>query len=621
MMKVGRMSRLAGVVAIAGAASYAVIGYASNVDAERVLGMEDPSDWTIQNGTIAGVSTERTQGAGALEVIPQGYAVLTSRLIGPLGNVADTVSFDVRLPDVQPNPFWFGDAQLFVSVPSLGIHNRFIGQRPLTGLSLGEFAQLSFQLEPDLADSLRQQYFDLQFSVVLNVPPEASGVYLVDNLQVSSEIPGHSTISSPDLPRILGFESDDDWSTDRGTITLALSPKTEGNTSLAIVPDGYTTLTSLPMTTIGPVDPQISFDLFIPAEQPDPNWFGSVQLYVDSPMLDLHNQFLGEHQLFGLEVDRFHNFEFTLSSELQSALNSAGYSDLRFRIALNAPQGASVHFIDNLQVGEVTRPLEPLAFQLRGDLVGRTSSGVISIEVDGNNDSPAVQDALFHVKSEDGNCQPGPAQVCRYLVNVVRIRVSQFSLDGNGFSGAIIRNLNPFRLSVGGGTGTTVPIPNGVEFVGYIADSADQFVSGMTGRNLTFTIDPSGGGLMVLSGSFVGSVLGKRVTATGVVTADSPLLNHPPVADAGTDQIVSSTSGCQVTVTLDGSGTVDPNSNLERLSWRWNGGIVAVGESPQVTLDRSGSWFFQLEAMDTIGGVDFDSVVVTANLPAECGTL
>lgn len=72
MMKVGRMSRLAGVVAIAGAASYAVIGYASNVDAERVLGMEDPSDWTIQNGTIAGVSTERTQGAGALEVIPQG---------------------------------------------------------------------------------------------------------------------------------------------------------------------------------------------------------------------------------------------------------------------------------------------------------------------------------------------------------------------------------------------------------------------------------------------------------------------------------------------------------------------------------------------------------------------
>ena len=59
----------------------------------------------------------------------------------------------------------------------------------------------------------------------------------------------------------------------------------------------------------------------------------------------------------------------------------------------------------------------------------------------------------------------------------------------------------------------------------------------------------------------------------------------------------------------------------ERLSWRWNGGIVAVGEAPQVTLDRSGSWIFQLEAMDTIGGVDFDSVVVTANLPAECGTL
>jgi|SRR5690606_8369057 hypothetical protein len=129
------------------------------------------------------------------------------------------------------------------------------------------------------------------------------------------------------------------------------------------------------------------------------------------------------------------------------------------------------------------------------------------------------------------------------------------------------------------------------------------------------------GWLRVLSGSFVGSVLGKRITATGVVTADSPLLNQLPVANAGSDQTVSIASGCQGTVTLDGSGTVDPNGNLERLSWRWNGGIVAVGEAPQVTLDRSGSWIFQLEAMDTIGGVDFDSVVVTANLPAECGTL
>jgi hypothetical protein len=63
--------------------------------------------------------------------------------------------------------------------------------------------------------------------------------------------------------------------------------------------------------------------------------------------------------------------------------------------------------------------------------------------------------------------------------------------------------------------------------------------------------------------------------------------DSPPVADAGPDQTVTVSVGDDTLVTLDGSGSTDPNANELFYRWEWqvNGQTYeASGVSPQVTL-------------------------------------
>src|SRR4051812_13039412 len=77
---------------------------ASVDDAMKTLGFEDASLWNSQSGVIAGTTSTRTQGSAALTVNASGFTVLTSRLLGPLGQVLPTLSFDLKIPDIQPKP-------------------------------------------------------------------------------------------------------------------------------------------------------------------------------------------------------------------------------------------------------------------------------------------------------------------------------------------------------------------------------------------------------------------------------------------------------------------------------------------------------------------------------------
>ncbi len=90
-------------------------------------------------------------------------------------------------------------------------------------------------------------------------------------------------------------------------------------------------------------------------------------------------------------------------------------------------------------------------------------------------------------------------------------------------------------------------------------------------------------------------------------------VNQTPVADAGQDAVVTDTDGNGVEgVTLDGSGSVDPDGLIEIYRWTLttNGDFVATGVTPTPDLPV-GVWDLTLTVTDDDGATDTDEVRVT----------
>lgn len=85
--------------------------------------------------------------------------------------------------------------------------------------------------------------------------------------------------------------------------------------------------------------------------------------------------------------------------------------------------------------------------------------------------------------------------------------------------------------------------------------------------------------------------------------------NRPPVVNAGPDQVVSAGPACSANVTLNGTGSSDPD--LDPLTYSWTGSFgAASGATPTVTLGL-GVHPIALTVDDGKGGTDSDSVDVS----------
>lgn len=92
-----------------------------------------------------------------------------------------------------------------------------------------------------------------------------------------------------------------------------------------------------------------------------------------------------------------------------------------------------------------------------------------------------------------------------------------------------------------------------------------------------------------------------------------PLLNQPPVADAGLDQEIECVNGAVNNVVLDGSGSSDLDSNIVLYSWLKGSRVgQEVGFDPMSKIEQQsvGAETYILRVIDASGEADEDSVEV-----------
>ena len=125
---------------------------------------------------------------------------------------------------------------------------------------------------------------------------------------------------------------------------------------------------------------------------------------------------------------------------------------------------------------------------------------------------------------------------------------------------------------------------------------------GTSGDTITFTLTVSDG-------------RGGTGTDTVDIRINDVAVNRPPTADAGTDQAVNEGA----TVTLDGSGSSDPDSDSLTYSWASDSTpvITRTGQTPTFTAPQVGTSgdtiTFTLTVSDGRGGTGTDTVTVTVN--------
>jgi len=111
-----------------------------------------------------------------------------------------------------------------------------------------------------------------------------------------------------------------------------------------------------------------------------------------------------------------------------------------------------------------------------------------------------------------------------------------------------------------------------------------------------------------------------EITRTNGVVSIIPLPNRPPIANAGPDQTVECTSPDGARVTLDGTGSSDPDNDPLTFTWRENGNIIAgptTDPISTVTL-APGTHTIQLTIDDGQGETGTDQVVIYV-VGAICG--
>jgi len=173
----------AGINVLAGAADPQTTQCLGFTARQQLFGFENVEQWSSSVGAVHAVTSPITQGCSALGVDGQGFIPIEGGPFSTAGlTVTPAISVDLFIPDHQPNPFWLGALQTYLTCPSDNFFNQYIGQVELTGKPQNRFSTLRFPLPIAIANMLRQPRNDCFFSLALNVN-QTNRTWIIDNLR------------------------------------------------------------------------------------------------------------------------------------------------------------------------------------------------------------------------------------------------------------------------------------------------------------------------------------------------------------------------------------------------------------------------------------------------------
>ncbi len=150
---------------------------------EDILGFEDPYDWISTVAAIQpGVSTNRRQGRHSVSLAAKNFVELRGRQFNLTATLPTSITLDFLQPS-QATPPTFGAVQLFADCPSKGVNNAFLSQVDLIGKPVNAFTTLTFAVPAAVRTSVGSSCEDFNLRVTLNVPSNATGNYLFDNIR------------------------------------------------------------------------------------------------------------------------------------------------------------------------------------------------------------------------------------------------------------------------------------------------------------------------------------------------------------------------------------------------------------------------------------------------------
>jgi DNA-binding protein YbaB len=312
------------------------------------LGFETANGWSSPQALLTSVQNPVTQGARSLRItnVAGTTDVVSANFSAALAPQGCTrLIVDLWVPGNQPNPTFFGNLQVLISVPSAGVNAVNLGTLGLTGKPTNKFSQFEFALPAAVRTALDGNASDVSLKLVLSINAN-SGPWYIDNIRFL--LPS-APLSS--LDPILSFEDGTKWSSTQTTLTTSTQFKTHLQKSLRVTTaPGWTQITSVPF----PTDPlsaplgRFRVDLRKPLPQPNASWHGQFQLQIDVPSAGISNATTSTVALTPLAGNTFVTIELALPTTVAPVVNG-DYGDMTLKLILNVTANSGPWHLDNIR--------------------------------------------------------------------------------------------------------------------------------------------------------------------------------------------------------------------------------------------------------------------------------